>query len=337
MKKTIAYASAMAIATATFLGQVPDISQGNEVPILSIISPKVVQAAQGNVSVKLNGNPMTFPSVQPYYDQPYDRTYLPARVFFESLGFQTEWDAAQKVATFKRGDITIYVWQEYGCALNHPQASLPGNKPMVIDGTLMFDARSLNYIPGIHASQNSGSLNILDEATRVLTYTQPSPGRPEVEDIVFDGYVINKVNVGNGVVLCKGDTREVVESLLGKPDRDALNNDYGIDNGLENHSFVYDNLNLYIRYTNDGLLDNISLENSNHSFMGYKIGDSFSLDQELRPYEKWNPGLGYAWPDIMLGQVSTSLKINYNIMGNTSLTNEPKPTSVGLIAIKFYY
>ena len=71
--------------------------------------------------------------------------------------------------------------------------------------------------------------------------------------------------------------------------------------------------------------------------MGYKVGDSYSLDQQLRSYEKWNPGFGYAWPNISLGKDSASLMISYQIYGNTSLTNEPKPTSVSDISIYFYY
>ena len=34
-----------------------------------------------------------------------------------------------------------------------------------------------------------------------VTPVQPSPGRPEIKDIIFDGYVINKVDVGISVTL----------------------------------------------------------------------------------------------------------------------------------------
>lgn len=130
----------------------------------------------------------------------------------------------------------------------------------------------------------------------------------------------------------------MVESLLGKPDRDTSNNPYHDDKSkLEERRFMYDNLHLGILYTKDGLLTGVALGNSDASFMGYKVGDPFSLDQELRSYEKWNPGYGYAYPDITLGKDSASLMISYNILGNTSLTNEPKPTSIGYISIKFYY
>ena len=347
MRKTIAYASAMAVATATFLGQVPNVwmSQISEVPILSVFSPDTVQAAQRNISIVLNGNTLVFTGAQPQMVN--NSVLVPARGVFQNMGFQAEWDDATKTSTLKKDGFTIV------SKLGASYFTVNGNqKPLdvqvqIIDGTLMLPLRAISEATGAQvnwdANTSTVTINTNGQSTPAqpqVTPAQPSPGRPEVEDIVFDGYVINKVNVGNGVTLCKGDTREVVESLLGKPDRDTLNNDYGIDNGLENHSFAYDSLHLVLNYNNNGLLSRIAYENSNTSFMGYKIGDSFSLDQQLRSYEKWNPGFGYAWPNISCkcrDKNSNSLTISYQIYGNTGLTNEPKPTSVGLIDIEFYY
>lgn len=214
----------------------------------------------------------------------------------------------------------------------------------IIDGTLMLPLRAISEATGAQvdwdANTFTASINTNAQASiqQPSTLAQPSPGRPEVEDIIFDGYVINKVDVGNGVTLCKGDTREVVESLLGKPDRDTLDNDYGIDNGLENHYFWYDNLSLYLQYNNNGLLSGIALKSPKTSYMGHRPGEAFSLDQQLRSYEEWNPGYGYAYPNIVLsGETQISHRINYDLPGNTSLTNEPKPTSIGLVFITFYY
>ncbi len=344
MRKTIACASAMAIATATFLGQTPNVwmSRVSEVPILSVFSPEVVQAAERNVSIILNGNHLVFSNAQPQLVN--GSVLVPARGVFENMGFQAQWDNTTKTSTLKKEGMTIV--SQLGASyftVNGNQKSL--DVPVqIIDGTLMLPLRAISEATGAQvdwdANTFTASINTNAQAStqQPATPVQPSPGRPEVEDIIFDGYVINKVNVGNGVTLCKGDTREVVESLLGKPDRDTSNNPYHDDKSkLEERNFWYDDLGIYINYNKNGLLHCISLLNSNYSFMGYKVGDSYSLDQQLRSYEKWNPGFGYAWPNISLGKDSASLMISYQIYGNTSLTNEPKPTSVSDISIYFYY
>ncbi len=351
MKKAIAYVSAMAIITTTILSQISCsyTSHIGKTTVLNVFSPKVVQAAQ-NVSIVLNGNHLAFSGTQPQLVN--GSVLVPARGVFENMGFQAQWDDSTKTSTLRKEGMTIV--SQLGASyftVNGSQKSL--DVPVqIIDGTLMLPLRAISEATGAQvnwdANAFTASINTDAQASaQPATPVQPSPGRPEVEDIIFDGYVINKVNVGNGVTLCKGDTKEIVESLLGKPDRDVLNNQYGIDNGPENHNLWYDDLNLCILYTNDGLLKDIGLQNPEHSFMGYKVGDPFSLDQQLRSYEEWNPGFGYAWPDIMAyyremykrdSLPDTYLtSINYTIGGNTTYTNEPKPTSVGAIFIRFYY
>ncbi len=290
MRKTIAYASAMAVATATFLGQVPNVwmSQISEVPILSVFSPDTVQAAQRNISIVLNGNHLAFSNAQPQLVN--GSVLVPARGVFENMGFQAQWDDTTKTSTLRKEGMTIV--SQLGASyftVNGNQKSL--DVPVqIIDGTLMLPLRAISEATGAQvdwdANTFTASINTNAQASiqQPSTLAQPSPGRPEVEDIIFDGYVINKVDVGNGVTLCKGDTREVVESLLGKPDRDTLNNDYGIDNGLENHYFWYDNLSLYLQYNNNGLLSGIALKSPKTSYMGHRPGEAFSLDQQLRSY-----------------------------------------------------
>lgn len=344
MKKTIAYASTMAIATATFLGQTPNVwmSRVSEVPILSVFSPEVVQAAERNVSIILNGNHLVFSNAQPQLVN--GSVLVPTRGVFENMGFQAQWDNTTKTSTLKKEGMTIV--SQLGASyftVNGNQKSL--DVPVqIIDGTLMLPLRAISEATGAQvdwdANTFTASINTNAQAStqQPATPVQPSPGRPEVEDIIFDGYVINKVDVGNGVTLCKGDTREIVESLLGKPDRDTLNNQSNAYGGLKDHNFWYDDLGFYIQYTNEGLLHCISLRNSNYSFMGYKVGDPFSLDQQLRSYEQWNPGFGYAYPDIKLSDKNqATFMIGYYILGNTTLTNEPKPTLIGAINVTFYY
>ena len=348
MKKAIAYVSAMAIITTTILSQISCsyISHIGKTTVLNVFSPKVVQAAQ-NVSIVLNGNHLAFSGTQPQLVN--GSVLVPARGVFENMGFEAQWDNSTKTSTLRKEGMTIV--SQLGASyftVNGSQKSL--DVPVqIIDGTLMLPLRAISEATGAHVNwdANAFTANINTNA-QASTPVQPSPGRPEVEDIIFDGYVVNKVNVGNGVTLCRGDTREIVESLLGKPDRDVSNNPYHDDKSkLEERKFMYDDLNLGILYTKDGLLAEIIYDNPNISFMGYRKGDPFSLDQQLRSYEDWTPGFGYTWGQLQ-GQYRESYKrdslpdtylypVIYSICGNTRLTTEPEPTSVGLVAIYFYY
>lgn len=207
MRKTIACASAMAIATATFLGQTPNVwmSRISEVPILSVFSPEVVQAAERNVSIILNGNHLVFSNAQPQLVN--GSVLVPARGVFENMGFQAQWDNTTKTSTLKKEGMTIV--SQLGASyftVNGNQKSL--DVPVqIIDGTLMLPLRAISEATGAQvdwdANTFTASINTNAQAStqQPSTPAQPSPGRPEVEDIIFDGYVINKVDVGNGVTL----------------------------------------------------------------------------------------------------------------------------------------
>ena len=350
MKKTIANATALALVTATFLGQTPNvwISQTKDVPILDIFSPEIAQAAQGNVSVNLNGNLLAFSGVQPQLVD--GRVLVPVRGVFESMGFDVSWDNSSKTTTLKKEGLTItsQVDMNY-MTVNGTQKSLDV-KAQIINGNLMLPLRAISEATGAQVNWDSStstvSINTNGSSTISTSSAQkePSPGRPEVEDIYFDGYVINKVKLSNGVVLCKGDTKEIVESLLGEPIKEELDNPYGIDKGLKNHKFTY-NPDIVIYYTNEGRLSSVFLDKPGDSFMGYTIGDPFSLDQELRSYEYWGSGFGYVWPDLRgaykekviapSGAVLDQTQVEYVLYGNTQYTNEPKPTYIDGIEVVF--
>ena len=378
MKKTIANATALALVTATFLGQTPNvwISQTKDVPILDIFSPEIAQAAQGNVSVYLNGEKVNFPNAQPnrysiiYYSSIPQITpdvtgtgslLIPIRELVEPLGYTIEWDASTKATTVRKGDFAV-VFNPYGKYGDRvvpyrngvrqdtgPNSSSYSQDCYIIDNTLMVKPEVFVKLTGA-TYEWDGNTNTFHFTLKIPSLSEAQiPGRPDVEDIYFDGYVINKVKFSNGVVLCKGDTKEIVESLLGEPDRDTCNNPYKKDDKyiLEERNFWYDNMNLTLVYTNEGRLSSVFLRGSGDSFMGYTMGDPFSLDQELRPYERWNSGLGYVWPDLRGAykeEVSTSYgaildktQIEYSIYGNTQYTNEPKPTYIDGISVDFYY
>ena len=90
------------------------------------------------------------------------------------------------------------------------------------------------------------------------------------EDIILNGYVINKVNLGNGITLSKGNSQEKIESLLGKPSK-IREEKYTIiphmDFGILTHSLHdYDDLSIsliYYDFSHD--LETISIKNPNIS------------------------------------------------------------------------
>ena len=197
MKKTIANATALALVTATFLGQTPNvwISQTKDVPILDIFSPEIAQAAQGNVSVNLNGNLLAFSGVQPQLVD--GRVLVPVRGVFESMGFDVSWDNSSKTTTLKKEGLTItsQVDMNY-MTVNGTQKSLDV-KAQIINGNLMLPLRAISEATGAQVNWDSStstvSINTNGSSTISTSSAQkkePSPGRPEVEDIYFDGYVL---------------------------------------------------------------------------------------------------------------------------------------------------
>ena len=300
------------------------------------------------MSVNLNGNLLAFSGVQPQLVD--GRVLVPVRGVFESMGFDVSWDNSSKTTTLKKQGLTItsQVDMNY-MTVNGTQKSLDV-KAQIINGNLMLPLRAISEATGAQVNWDSSTSTVsinTNGSSAISTSSaqkEPSPGRPEVEDIYFDGYVINKVKLSNGVVLCKGDTKEIVESLLGEPIKEELDNPYGIDEGLKNHKFTY-NPDIVIYYTNEGRLSSVFLDKPGDSFIGYRIGDPFSLDQELRSYEYWGSGYGYVWPDLRgaykekviapSGAVLDRTQIEYVLYGNATYTNESKPTNIRTIEVVF--
>lgn len=300
------------------------------------------------MSVNLNGNLLAFSGVQPQLVD--GRVLVPVRGVFESMGFDVSWDNSSKTTTLKKEGLTItsQVDMNY-MTVNGTQKSLDV-KAQIINGNLMLPLRAISEATGAQVNWDSSTSTVsinTNGSSAISTSSaqkEPSPGRPEVEDIYFDGYVINKVKLSNGVVLCKGDTKEIVESLLGEPIKEELDNPYGIDEGLKNHKFTY-NPDIVIYYTNEGRLSSVFLDKPGDSFIGYRIGDPFSLDQELRSYEYWGSGYGYVWPDLRgaykekviapSGAVLDRTQIEYVLYGNATYTNESKPTNIRTIEVVF--
>ncbi|WP_454964696.1 copper amine oxidase N-terminal domain-containing protein [Filifactor alocis] len=72
----------------------------------ALVMVTAVTSFAGDITVKVNGTPVTFPDVKPYTDQ-NDRTLVPIRFIADNLGAETSWNEEKQTATIKKGDKTI--------------------------------------------------------------------------------------------------------------------------------------------------------------------------------------------------------------------------------------
>lgn len=72
----------------------------------ALVMVTAVTSFAGEITVKVNGTPVTFPDVKPYTDQ-NDRTLVPIRFIADNLGAETSWNEEKQVATIKKDDKTI--------------------------------------------------------------------------------------------------------------------------------------------------------------------------------------------------------------------------------------
>ena len=72
----------------------------------ALVMVTAVTSFAGEITVKVNGTPVTFPDVKPYTDR-NDRTLVPIRFIADNLGAETSWNEEKQVATIKKDDKTI--------------------------------------------------------------------------------------------------------------------------------------------------------------------------------------------------------------------------------------
>ena len=72
----------------------------------ALVMVTAVTSFAGEITVKVNGTPVTFPDVKPYTDS-HDRTLVPIRFIADNLGAETSWNEEKQTATIKKGDKTI--------------------------------------------------------------------------------------------------------------------------------------------------------------------------------------------------------------------------------------
>ena len=67
----------------------------------ALVMVTAVTSFAGEITVKVNGTPVTFPDVKPYTDQ-NDRTLVPIRFIADNLGAETSWNEEKQTATIKK-------------------------------------------------------------------------------------------------------------------------------------------------------------------------------------------------------------------------------------------
>ena len=72
----------------------------------ALVMATAVTSFAGEITVKVNGTPVTFPDVKPYTDR-NDRTLVPIRFIADNLGAETSWNEEKQTATIKKDGKTI--------------------------------------------------------------------------------------------------------------------------------------------------------------------------------------------------------------------------------------
>ncbi len=102
-------------------------------------------------------------------------------------------------------------------------------------------------------------------------------------NIIVGKYVLNKVNLGDGIVLSLGDNKQKIISLIDEPSRIHRNIRNEVPPIIYNSDIVacyyYDKLKAVLAIDSCDFLDSIIIRNFNISYMGFKIGDYVKLDK----------------------------------------------------------
>jgi len=67
-----------------------------------------VSAASANLTIRANGQVVTFPDTQPYIDA-NGRTMIPVRMVTETLGAEVDWEQKTRTASVSKNGITVYI------------------------------------------------------------------------------------------------------------------------------------------------------------------------------------------------------------------------------------
>lgn len=169
------------------------------------------------VTVKLNGNTITFPDAQPFIDE-NDRTQVPIRFIAEAMGCTVSWDDPTQTAIIVKGNKTIKLTiGDYGALVNNERHTLDTAAVLKEDRTFV-PLRFVSEILGatVGWDENTNTVSITDSTitytpsptatptpTPIVRVHTPSPATPTptpTNDVPsFNNPIIGKPYYGNGI------------------------------------------------------------------------------------------------------------------------------------------
>ena len=155
--------------------------------------------AQSDITVSIDGTPVHFSNIGPQIVQ--DRTLVPARGVFETLGFEVEWYAPEQRVTLTRDDyiIVLTIGSPY-FTTNDIVHSLEVPAQIIADSTflpLRSPLESIGYYLGWNVNTRTVAISTVGEPA--LDHVPDEPQAPtayELELRVFELTNIERMNRG---------------------------------------------------------------------------------------------------------------------------------------------
>ncbi len=144
-----------------------------------------------DVTVSVDDVPINFPDVQPLIAN--ERTYVPLRGVFETLGYTVSWDESIKTATLTAGNIEISAnTSDLRITKDGYSRAIGGAVfPIIQDGRMLLPVRALSEASGCTVTWDANTRNvaIYTEDTAPSDYRNPSgTGKQSEENYIQSAY-----------------------------------------------------------------------------------------------------------------------------------------------------
>ncbi|GEM_PF-6110149 len=161
-------------------------------PIAAVFAAILSTSAfAADVTVSIDEVPVVFSDVQPIIVN--DRTYVPLRGVFETLGYTVSWDDSLKTATLTSGstEITANTGDLRITKDGYSRAIGGAVFPIIQDGRMMLPVRALSEASGCSVTwdQNTHNVGIFTEDTTPSDYQNPNgKATKNEEDYIQQAY-----------------------------------------------------------------------------------------------------------------------------------------------------
>ncbi len=185
--------------------------------------------ATESINVSLDGQPLIF-DVSPQIIN--DRTMVPFRAIFESLGAEVSWDQETRTAIGIKDDITIHLPIDSYTAMVNGNSYLLDSPATIIEGRTLVPIRFISENMGLSVNWVSSSRTV--QLSTTGTFPDPIT---ETREFVLQGLAIGS-SLSSTIENLEQPDR-IDESIYGF-DWYIYNNDYGnyIQVGIENNTVV---------------------------------------------------------------------------------------------------